>query len=178
MDSDKLVMCNSGNYRNWQIDLRLMNPSDQFSHHPWYIFLISPSKSQSRNASLRSKPKCPLANPAPSPETGLISIRFKHPFSGCRIRSLNAGCRMPSVLHCQQCSLLPAVFFTARLSQARFLQPPLQQPQLLQPPLLQPQLLRPGTPEPRISRPSSVVRRPSSVICRPSSIVQLFVPLR
>jgi hypothetical protein len=25
------------------------------------------------------------ANPAPSPETGLISIRFKHPLFGCRM---------------------------------------------------------------------------------------------
>jgi len=31
------------------------------------------------------------ANPAPSSETGLISIRFKHPLFGCR---------MPSVLYC------------------------------------------------------------------------------
>ena len=48
------------------------------------------------------------ANPVPSPETGLISIRFKHPFSGCRIRSLDAGCPVfftaSSVLYCPMVS--------------------------------------------------------------------------
>ena len=95
------------------------------------------------------------ANPAPSPEIGLISIRFMHSFLS--IRSLDAGC---------------PVFFTAQRSQARFLQPPLQQPQLLQPPLLQPQLQRPGTPGPRITRISSFVYRPS---IRSSSFRDFFL---
>ena len=40
------------------------------------------------------------ANPASSLETGLIGIRFKHSFFVSRI---------PSVLYCQQCSLLPTL---------------------------------------------------------------------
>jgi hypothetical protein len=35
-----------------------------------------------------------LANLVLSPETGFISIRFKHPSYGCRIRSLDAGCHV------------------------------------------------------------------------------------
>ena len=89
------------------------------------------------------------ANPAPSPETGLISIRSPDAASVLW---------MPDA----QCSLLPAVFFTAQCSQARFLQPPLQQPQLH----------RPGTPGPRISRLSSFVYRPS---IRSSSFRDFFL---
>jgi hypothetical protein len=41
-----------------------------------------------------STPAALTANPAPSPETGLISIRFKHLLFRCRIRSLHAGCHV------------------------------------------------------------------------------------
>ena len=41
-----------------------------------------------------STPAALIANPAPSPETGLIGIRFKHLIFRCRTCSLNAVCHV------------------------------------------------------------------------------------
>ena len=95
-----------------------------------------------------------LASPAPSPETGPLSIRFKHSFFECR---------MPSVLYCptlsSTVSTAAASATVASITAAST-------------------TAAPAARNTWASNFSSIVRPLSSVVCRPSSIVQLFVPLR
>ena len=46
------------------------------------------------------------ASPAPNPETGLISIRFKHPLFGCRIpHALFSTVSLPCILRVKRANM-------------------------------------------------------------------------